>query len=68
VPTTPRENERILRIALEYLPAAKLRELLARLWSEVGAASANGSGRESLRALRQLTEGLPAEAPPPQAR
>jgi hypothetical protein len=56
MPTTPRENERILRIASEYLSPEKLRAMFERLWQKVGAGSANSSVRESLRALRQLTE------------
>ena len=56
MPTTPGENERILRIVQEYLPAERLRELFQRLWLEVGAGSSNGSVRETLRTLRLLTE------------
>ena len=64
MPTTPSENERILRIAREYLPAERLHELFDRLWREVGAGSPNGSVRESLRALRQLTGRALREADP----
>jgi hypothetical protein len=58
VPTTPGENERILHIALDYLPRERLAEMFRRLWEEVGANTSNSSVRESLRALRQRTEEL----------
>jgi hypothetical protein len=58
MPTTRDENEKILRIALEYLPRDKLQELFERLWRDVGATSWNASVRESLRALRWLTTDL----------
>ena len=59
MPTSSDENERILRIALEYLPRERLHELFGRLWREVGSSSGNGSVRESLRALWRLVDEAP---------
>jgi len=57
MPTSQDENDKILRVALEFLPPERLRELLERLWEEVGAMSPNASVKESLRTLRRMAGG-----------